>query len=47
VENILNFSKDRDRLVFIGLRDLSPVAFREVERRTIGTDLILTVSGSF
>jgi outer membrane receptor protein involved in Fe transport len=47
LENILNFSKDRDRLVFTGLRDLSQVDFREVERRTIGTDLILTVSGSF
>ncbi len=47
LENILNFSKDRDRLVFTGLRDLSPFESRELERRKIGTDVILTVSGSF
>ena len=47
MENILNFSKDRDRLAFTGLRDLSPIESREVERRTIGRDVILTVSGSF
>jgi outer membrane receptor protein involved in Fe transport len=47
IENILNFSKDRDRTVFTGLRDLSPIDFREVERRRIGTDLMLSVSGSF
>jgi len=46
-ENILNFNKTRDRLVFTGLRDRSPVDFREVEDRTIGVDIILTVSGSF
>jgi outer membrane receptor protein involved in Fe transport len=46
-ENILNFHKTRDRLVFTGLRDRSPVDFREVEDRTIGTDIILTVSGRF
>jgi outer membrane receptor protein involved in Fe transport len=46
-ENILDFSKDRDRTVFTGLRDRSPVDFREVEHRTIGTDIILTVSGRF
>jgi hypothetical protein len=46
-ENLLNFDKSRDRLVFTGLRDLSPVDFREVEHRTIGTDVILTVSGRF
>jgi outer membrane receptor protein involved in Fe transport len=46
-ENILDFSKDRDRTVFTGLRDRSTVDFVEVERRTIGTDIILTVTGSF
>jgi outer membrane receptor protein involved in Fe transport len=46
-ENLLNFDKSRDRLVFTGLRDQSPMAFREVEHRTIGTDMILTVSGRF
>jgi hypothetical protein len=46
-ENILDFSKDRDRTVYTGLRDQSPVDFVEVERRTIGTDIILTVTGSF
>jgi outer membrane receptor protein involved in Fe transport len=46
-ENLLNMRKTRDRVVYTGLRDLSPVDFREVERRRFGTDIILTVSGSF
>ena len=46
-ENLLNMRKTRDRLVFTGLRDRSPVDFREVERRRFGADIILTVSGSF
>ena len=46
-ENILDFSKDRDRTVYTGLRDRSDVDFVERERRTIGTDIILTVTGNF
>lgn len=46
-ENLLNMRKTRDRVVYTGLRDRSPVDFREVERRRFGTDIILTVSGSF
>jgi len=46
-ENLLNMRKTRDRLVYTGLRDRSPVDFREVERRRFGADIILTVSGSF
>jgi len=47
LDNALGFAKTRDRTVFVGQRDRSPVSFRERERLTIGTELVLSVNGSF
>ncbi|NNE37458.1 MAG: hypothetical protein HKN08_04065, partial [Gammaproteobacteria bacterium] len=46
-ENILDFTETRDRTVFIGERDLSPINFREVRARTRGSHLYFIVSGTF
>jgi outer membrane receptor protein involved in Fe transport len=46
-ENITNFSEVRDRKVFSGERDLSPLSFQEVRDRTRGWHAIFTLSGTF
>ncbi len=46
-ENMLDFKEWRDRTVFDGARDLSPVDFREIRHRRNGRKLTLSVSGSF
>lgn len=45
--NLLNFEQDRDRTIFAGQRDLTPVEVVERRNITDGRRLILTVSGSF
>ena len=47
VNNITDVSDKRDRLGYVGLRDLSPLEFREFRRLTNGTRLILGASGTF
>lgn len=45
--NLLDFHALRSRTIFTGERDLSAVARRELQDRTDGRRLLLTVSGSF
>ncbi len=45
--NILDFSQTRDRTGYVGERDLSPVAFRELRTLTNGSRILLTLSGVF
>jgi hypothetical protein len=45
--NILDLSQSRDRTVYVGERELSPVDFREVRTTTDGTRIMLTFSGAF
>jgi hypothetical protein len=45
--NILDLSQTRDRTVYVGERELSPVDFREVRTTTDGTRIMLTLSGAF
>ena len=47
LQNVVNRALLRDRKVFAGPRDLSPVAFEEVRRRRRGRSLVFTLSGSF
>jgi hypothetical protein len=47
IENLLDFVEWRDRTVFDGLRDLSPVDFREIRERQNGRKITLSLSGSF
>jgi outer membrane receptor protein involved in Fe transport len=46
-QNLLNLRKLRDRTVFVGERDLSPVDFRELHDSTDGRRVIFSLSGSF
>jgi hypothetical protein len=46
-ENILNAPGTRDRTVFVGRRDISPMQFRELRSRNRDQSLILSVSGLF
>ncbi len=46
-ENLLDFKEWRDRTVFEGERDLSPIDFRETRNRYNGRKITLSVSGSF
>jgi len=46
-ENLLNLRQLRDRTVFVGERDLSPVDFRELHDGVDGRRVILSVAGSF
>jgi hypothetical protein len=46
-ENLLNNRLTRDRTVYTGSRSLSPVQRRELRNASIGTRLILTISGTF
>jgi len=45
--NILNYKDNRDRIIFVGERDLSPVNTREIRSLQSGRRLALTVRGSF
>jgi outer membrane receptor protein involved in Fe transport len=45
--NITDDEQERDRTVYTGLRDLSPVDFRLLNDRQIGRRLVLSVSGNF
>ncbi len=45
--NILDLSQSRDRTVYVGERELSPVDFREVRTTTDGTRILMTFSGAF
>jgi hypothetical protein len=45
--NMLNSPGYRNRVVYIGQRDLSPVRFRELRERTRGRSVTLTLSGIF
>ncbi len=47
LQNVVNRALLRDRTVFAGPRDLSPVAFEESRRRRRGRSLVFTLSGSF
>ncbi|RMD87917.1 MAG: TonB-dependent receptor [Alphaproteobacteria bacterium] len=47
LENVANRRISRDRTVFAGPRDLSPIAFEESRNRLRGRSVILTLSGSF
>jgi len=47
VENILNFDDTRERIVYTGARDLSPVSFTEERSRNSGRWITVSVSGSF
>ena len=46
-ENIFDMVETRDRTVFTGERDLSPVSFRELRDRTVGFKVSFELSGSF
>ena len=46
-ENLLNLSQLRDRTVFDGERDLSPVDFRELHDSVDGRRVVLSLAGSF
>jgi len=46
-ENILDFTESRQRTVYVGERDLSPVDFKEVRARTRGSHAYFIVSGTF
>jgi hypothetical protein len=46
-ENLLNIADTRDRRIFTGLRDLSPLESRQYRDRTRGRRVLLTFSGSF
>lgn len=46
-ENILNFHEDRNRTIFDGERDLSPLDSTELRDRTRGFRLSFAMSGSF
>jgi hypothetical protein len=45
--NILDFRQTRDRTVYLGERDLSPVDFRELQTLSNGARVLLTLSGAF
>ena len=45
--NILDLAQSRDRTVYVGERELSPVDFRVVRTTTDGTRILLTFSGAF
>ncbi len=45
--NILDYRQSRDRSVYLGERDVSPVAFRELRTLTNGARILLTLSGVF
>ncbi len=47
INNMSDVSDKRDRLGYTGLRNLSPLEFREFRRLTNGTRLILGASGTF
>jgi len=46
-ENLLDLSQLRDRSVFVGERDLSPVEFRELHDSVDGRRVVLSLAGSF
>jgi hypothetical protein len=46
-DNLLDFNFVRNRTIFTGERDLTPIARHELQDRTDGRRLLLTVSGSF
>ena len=46
-QNLLNLSQLRDRTVFVGLRGLSPVDFRELHDSVDGRRVVLSLAGSF
>jgi hypothetical protein len=46
-ENLLDLSQLRDRTVFVGERDLSPVDFRELHDSVDGRRVVLSLAGSF
>ncbi|MGH8222244.1 MAG: TonB-dependent receptor domain-containing protein [Woeseiaceae bacterium] len=45
--NLLNFEQDRDRAIFVGERDLTPIEIVERRNITDGRRVIVTVSGSY
>ena len=45
--NLLHFTETRDRTLYVGRRDLSPVLRRELTETAEGRRLTLTISGSF
>jgi hypothetical protein len=45
--NLLNSHETRDRTVYAGERDLSPVAFRELRALSSGARVLLSFSGAF
>jgi len=47
LNNILDRSKDRERVFYTGQRDLSPVLRRQIQKRTDGREIGLSLSGSF
>jgi len=46
-ENLLSFNETRDRIVFTGKRDLSPVFSREQRDNYNGRKITFAISGSF
>jgi hypothetical protein len=46
-ENILDLHLLRDRRAFVGERNLTPIAFREIRDRTRGRQATFTLSGTF
>jgi hypothetical protein len=46
-ENILNYTIQRNRTVFTGARDNSPVDFYANRERHIGYRFVLSLSGNF
>jgi hypothetical protein len=46
-ENLLNFPDTRDRRIYTGERDLSPLETRQYRDRTRGRRVLLSLSGSF
>jgi hypothetical protein len=46
-QNLLNLSQLRERTVFVGLRGLSPVDFRELHDSVDGRRVVLSLAGSF
>ncbi len=47
INNILNARARRERTVYSGLREASPIAFRESRNRLIGPSFLLSVKGTF
>ena len=45
--NMLDLSPSRDRMVYVGRRELSPVEFHKLRTSTDGTGILLMLSGAY